>query len=107
MPSSESSGTQSATVTTEHTLHTTTNAGSYVLMVNLTNMVAADELELTLKAKVLTGGSEVVAYRATYAHAQAHPLSVSVPLPSLFSLSATLKQTAGTSRDFEWQLVSL
>jgi hypothetical protein len=108
MPTSADNGTQSATVTTEHTLGSSiTTAGTYVLMVNTTNMVAGDELELRAKVKVLTGGSETVLFIASYAHAQSEPIKVSIPVVSLYSVSFTLKQTAGTSRNFEWNIISL
>ncbi len=51
MATSESSGDQTAVVTTEHTLDTITDAGTYVLYVDTSNMVLIDELELRVKTK--------------------------------------------------------
>jgi hypothetical protein len=108
MPTSSANGTQTATVTTEHTLGSAiTSAGTYVLQVNTSNMVAGDELELRVKVKTLTGGSEALAFIASYSHAQAEPVKLSIPVISLYSLTCTLKQTAGTSRNFEWNIISL
>ena len=42
----EASGTQTATIDTEHTLATETDAKVYVLLVDTKNMVNGDELEL-------------------------------------------------------------
>lgn len=101
------SGTQTATVTTEHTLDTDTDGKTYVLVVDTSAMVLGDELELRLKTKVLSGGTSRLAYIASYAHIQAVPQKYSVPVPADIEIVATLKQTAGTSRDFPWSLLSL
>ena len=101
------SGTQSATVNTEHSLATSTTGKTYIFVVNTTNMVNADELELRIKTKVLTGSTAALAYYAAYAHVQATPVKYSVPVPANWSCEVTLKQTAGTSRNFEWSLLSL
>jgi hypothetical protein len=104
---SVSSGTQSATVTTEHSLATSTTGKTYVLSVDLTNMVNGDELELRIYTKALTGSTKHLAYFATFAHVQTAPNVFSVPVPALFYCEASLKQTAGTSRNFDWNLLSL
>lgn len=101
------SGTQAATVTTEHSLATSTTGKTAVLVVNTVNMVNGDELELRIKTKVLTGSTAALAYFAAYAHVQGTPVKYSVPVPANWSIEATLKQSAGTSRDFEWALLSL
>lgn len=105
---SNQNGTQSATIGTEHTLGTSiAAAGTFILAVNTTNLANGDVLELRAKTKVLTGGSEAVYILATYAHAQSEPVKMSIPIPSLYSLTFTLKQTAGTGRAFEWNIVGL
>lgn len=101
------SGTQTATISTEHSLSTQTNAKTYVLQVDTINMALGDKLELRIKEKVLTGGTARVAYFARYVHVQAQPIKISIPCPSMFSLEATLKQTAGTGRNFDWALLTL
>lgn len=104
---SESTGSQTATVNTEHSLATLTSAKTFVLLVDTTNMVNGDVLELRIKSKVLTGGAEVLAYYQSFAHLQESKQKVSIPVPSLFSCSFTLKQVAGTGRVFPWVVVSL
>lgn len=101
------SGTQTAVITTEHSLATSTTGKTYVLVVDTINMVAGDVLELRAKTKVLVGSTAHLAYLATYAHAQIAPNKYSVPVPANQSIEVTLKQTAGTGRNFEWALLSI
>lgn len=106
----EDSGTQTATVTTEHTLETNAGDKTFVLIVDTVNMVNGDVLELRCKTKVLSGGTTRVAYMATYQNAQSADdmIKISIPIPSDEEFVATLKQTAGgAGRDFPWKVVSL
>lgn len=103
-------GTQSATVTTEHTLADTSAAATYVLSVDTNAMLAGDVLELRLYEMVLTGGTRRVAFVARYEGVQAtdDKIKVSVPISTALSDSgavrATLLQTKGTTRNFPWNL---
>ncbi len=90
------SGTQTATIGTEHTLDTDTTGKTDVLVVDTGAMVAGDEVALRLKTKVLSGGTEREAYIAHYFGAQAQPQKYSVPVPANISLAASLKQGSGT-----------
>ncbi len=102
-------GTQTATVTTEHTLSTVTGARTFTLTVDTSNMVYGatnDELELKIKTKALTGGTERVAYYAYFVGAQDIPIKVSIPCPVAYTGTITLKQVAGTSRDFAWNITT-
>ena len=99
--------TQSATVTTEHTLDTQTTAGVYVLVVNTVNMVAGDILVLRLKTKAVHDGTSRSAYSAVYSGVQAEIQKYSPPVPIDTEIICTLQQTDGTSRDFEWNLLKL
>ena len=105
----ETSGTQTATIGTEHTLATVTPAtpSGYTLVVDTGAMVNADVLELRIKTKVLTGGTSRVAYYATYAHVQAQPQKYSVVVPADVEIVYTLKQTAGTGRAYPWKVYRL
>lgn len=106
-------GTQTATVTTEHTLADTSAAGTYQLYVSTVNMVAGDSLELRLYLMVLTAGvaGAECAYMARFNGAPAadDKVAISVPISTALTDSgavrATLKQTAGTSRTFKWALL--
>lgn len=101
------SGTQTATISTEHTLNTDTTNHTYVLAVDAGNMVAGDLLELRLYTKVLSGGTERLAYVGSFQHTQGEPAKYSVPVPANISCKATLKQTAGTGRAYDWSLLAL
>lgn len=107
MASEAAAGSQTAVITTEHTLSTQSSAGVFVLLVDLTNMAGGDVLELRVKAKARSAeASAKVAYFATYANAQGIPIAVSVPIAATYAVF-TLKQTAGTGRAYPWSVVSL
>lgn len=106
------SGTQSASVSTEHTLTTLTGGKTYTLHVDANALShgsgTADEVELRIKTAVLSGGTERVAYYATFIGAQDIPIknSVPVPIPSAGTGTVTLKQTTGTGRSFPWAVTT-
>lgn len=101
------SGTQSATLDTEHSLTTQTAAEVYVLAVNLTNMASGDITILRVKTKVLTGGSAALAFIETFSGAQTQKVAYSDPIPSAHSVECTLEQTDGTGRSYEWSLLKV
>lgn len=103
-----SSGTQVATVSTEHALCSSAAAGTYLLQVNTKNLTNGDVVKLRVKIKVLSAdSSESVVLVSTFAHAQIDAVKVSIPVVSMHSISCTLEQTAGTGRAFDWALISL
>lgn len=105
------SGTQTATVTTEHFLTSPNEAGVYTFHVDLVNMVAGDHVELRIYQMVLTGGTQRVAYIETFQGVQPADglIAISVPISNELtdtnSLRFSLKQTLGTSRDFLWKVL--
>lgn len=101
------SGTQSATLDTEHTLSTQTDAEVYVLAVNLSNMQAGDATTLRVKAKVVSSGSAALAFERTYVDAQTEDVAYSNPVPSAHSVTCTLEQTDGTGRSYEWSVLKV
>lgn len=106
------SGTQSATVTTEHTLTDVAVAGVYTLHVDTVNMVAGDVLELRIYQIILTAGTRRVVYIGAYYGLQPTDdvIKVSVPigndLTDAGSLRFTLKQSFGTSRNYPWKVLA-
>jgi len=104
-----SSGTQTATVTTEHFLANVDAAGVYVFEVDTNAMVAGDVLELRAYKMILTGGTARVESVQTYYGVQDVPIKRSFPLSNELtdsqSLRFSLKQTFGTSRDFPWKVL--
>jgi hypothetical protein len=105
------SGTQTATVGTEHFLANVNEAGVYTFHVDTVNMVAGDVLELRVYQMVLTSGTARVAYFQSYVGAQSTDdlIKISVPisneLTDAYALRFSLKQTAGTSRSFPYKVL--
>lgn len=104
------SGTQTATVGTEHFLSSPNVAGTYTLHVDTNNMVAGDSLELRVYQMVLTGGTQRVAYFDSWTGVQTDDvIKISVPISNELvdtnSLRFSLKQTEGTSRNFPWKVL--
>lgn len=108
---SYASGTQSATVTTEHFLSYVSASGTYVFETNSTNMVSGDVVELRVYRKPISTSTIVVAYYVAYYGAQSADdvIKISVPISNdhtnASALGFSLKQTFGTSRNFEWNLM--
>ena len=106
----EASGTQSATVGTEHSLATATTAGVYIFEVDTAAMAQYDVLELRVKTIILAAGAvRVLFYGAFYGAQNAEDvIKVSIPVPldaTAANLTVSLKQTFGTSRSFPWKLL--
>jgi len=106
---SESQNSQTATITTEHSLAAPTTAGVRVLVVDMINMAAGDVVELRIKLATLTAGTQRVVYMATFMDAQHVDdlIKVSLPIASEQGATFTLKQTVGTGRVFPWKILTL
>src|SRR4051812_650717 len=107
----QGSGTQTAVITTEHTLLDVAIAGTFTLHVDAVNMASADIVELRIYQMVLTAGTRRVAYIQKYYGAQITDdlIKISVPISNELTdagaLRFTLKQTAGTGRAFPWKVL--
>lgn len=107
------SGTQSATVTTEHVLSDVNATGVYTLHVDTINMVAGDVLELRVYQIILTAGTRRVLFFGGFYGAQPtdDTIKMSIPvgneLTDAGSLEFTLKQTFGTSRNYPWKVLKI
>ena len=105
------SGTQTATVTTEHFLTSPNVAGTFTFHVDTVNMAAGDVLELRIYQMVLTAGTQRVAFYVAYSGVQATDdlIKVSIPISNELTdtnaLRFSLKQTAGTGRNFPWKVL--
>ena len=105
--SKHGTGTQTATINTEHTLNATTpdtTDGIYQLFVDTSAMVAGDVLELRIKEKVVSAGTIRQVLVATLAGVQSDPGWASPSFILLHGWDMTLKQTAGTGRAFPWSI---
>lgn len=109
--SAHASGTQTATVGTEHFLTSPNVAGTFTLHVDMINMAAGDVVELRVYQMVLTAGTARVVYFATYDGAQPADdlIKISVPISNELTdtnaLRFSLNQTKGTSRNFPWKVL--
>lgn len=107
MPTSQAEGSQTAVISTEHTLTTITAAGTYALTVDLVNLALGDKLTLRGKLKVRSSGTTRTIYTGVYAHTQDNSVAISIPIPSVSECVFTLEQTGGTGRAFNWEVVAL
>jgi hypothetical protein len=106
------SGTQTATVGTEHTLATVTAPGRYRLVVDVAALVGGDTpdiVELRSKTRVLSGGTDRLVHPAlnavgglvTAGIVGCSEVVVDQGVQAIF----TLKQTQGTGRGFPWKVL--
>jgi len=107
MATSKADGSQTAIISTEHTLSTITDAGSYVLGVDLSNMALGDKLTLRINTKIRSVGTTRLTYIANYTNVQGTLNTLSIPIASPHEFVATLEQTAGTGRVFNWEITEL
>jgi hypothetical protein len=101
------SGSQTATINTEHTLNSptpNTTDGVFQVFVDCNAMVAGDVLELRIKEKCRSGDTIRQVFLSTLAGVQSDPLWVSPSLILMHGWDVTLKQTAGTGRAFPWSI---
>jgi hypothetical protein len=101
----KTSGSQTATITTEHTLATVTDAGIYILMVDVNAMVGGatpDTLELRIYGKCRSSDTERLIDVHRLIGTQSAPLFRCASIVSPHSYKVTLKQTAGTGRAYPW-----
>ena len=107
MPTNASEGSQTATVTTEHTLSTETTAGNYVLYVDVSNLALGDILELRVKLKPRSTGTTRELFLGSYAHVQEQLIVASIPVSVVNEAVFTLLQATGTGRVFDWAVVDM
>lgn len=99
----DSSGSQAATISTEHTLDAPTTSATYVLHVDTVNLVLGDLVELRVYDMV-DGSNYRQVWKASYQHAQINNGKASPPIAVTTQAKFTLKQTAGTGRAFPWSV---
>ena len=106
------SGTNTLTLDTPLTLATKTGVKSYMIQVDLKNLVAGDRLRVTGQIKVLTGSTsailiEDVIIGEDVVGGSQTPVYYSPPIPSMFQFIAKLEQTDGTGRSYEWSVLEV
>ena len=104
---SKSSGSQTATLTTDHTLATITDAGTYVLTVDTANLADGETLTLRIKSKTRSADTSRLVYEANFEHAQSENFKASPAIPVIAEGVFTLEQNGGTGRAFPWNILQL
>jgi hypothetical protein len=98
------SGSQTATISTEHTLATITTPGTYSLQVGTVNMAAGDTTILRIYGKVRSIDAEMLIHESACSDVQADTMKVSHAYLTPHYLKFTLTQTAGTGRAYPWSV---
>lgn len=98
----QTSGSQTATLDTEHELASITAAGTYSLAVDASAMVNGDITIIRVYGKARSGDTERLIFANVYGHVQAAPLIITVPIMSPHHFRVTLEQTDGTGRAYPW-----
>jgi hypothetical protein len=99
----DSSGTQTATIGTEHTLASPTVNATYVFAVDTNNLALGDLVELRCYDMV-DGTNLRQIWKGTYQHPQVNIGKASPPLAVTAGGRFTLKQITGTGRAFPWSV---
>lgn len=100
-----SSGSQTATVGTEHILASPTVNATYVLHVDTVNMANGDSLELRVYDKV-DGANYRQMWKGTFSNVQTNAAKASPFVVITTQGKFTLKQLTGTGRSYPWSLRS-
>ena len=107
----QASGTQTATVTTEHQVADVAAAGVFSFHVDVNAMAAGDVTEFRVYQMVLTAGTSRVLFVHVLYGAQPtdDKVLVSVPigneLTDATSLRFSIKQSFGTGRAYPWKVL--
>lgn len=109
MPTLNNSGSQTATIDTEHVLVSLTTNKSFFGYVDNSNVIAGDRTELRTKVEIKAAagviefvkdiiiGEDIVSGAIT-------KLWYFFPTPSDIKFELTLKQTDGTGRVYDWRV---
>lgn len=93
---------------TEQTLASAASAaGIYQLLIDTTNMVDGDQIELRAYTKSNGSATEHQAYFASFANAQTDLVKMSLPIATAADIKFTVKRTAGTDRAYQWGVLNL
>lgn len=107
----QATGTQAATVGTEHQVADVGVAAVFTFHVDCINLADGDVVELRVYQMVLTAGTARVVFQQAYYGAQLADdvIKVSIPISNELtdstSLRFSIKQTFGTGRSFPWKVL--
>jgi hypothetical protein len=103
--SEHGSGSQTCTVTTEHTLTgAESEDGIFQFVLDTANLVAGDVLEVRVKEKARSSDTQRLAYMDTLSGVQGEPLWMSPSMILMHDWDFSIKQTAGTGRAIPWSI---
>lgn len=104
------SGSQTATISTEHTLATITTAGVFQLAVDLAAMTdgsTEDRVTIRVYGKARSSDTERLMEQWEFTGSQAKPLFRTNPEISPHHYKVTLRQDQGTGRAFPWAVYTV
>lgn len=106
MPTLHSEGTQSATISTEFTLTgAETVAGFYVFTIDCFNMASGDTLEIRFKNMAKASGTQREMEKQTIIFANITTPIIQFPAVLFINdWDISIKQTAGTARNYDWSI---
>ena len=107
MATTVSSGTQTATLNTDHTLYTTAALKTCVLSVDLGNLASGDTVEIRISGPVLSGGTGRIITTNVYSGTQSDPGFQSPALILQTGSTFIIRQTTGGGRAFPWRVDTL
>ncbi len=99
------SGSQTASLDTEHTLSGAESGdGILQVVIDCNAMAAGDILVIRIKEKARSADTQRLAYRTTLSGAQGEPLWVSPSMIVMHDWDVSIEQTDGTGRAFPWSI---
>lgn len=108
MATLEASGTQAATVGTEHTLATLAVSKALQAVVDISALAAGEHVQILAKTKTLAGGVTRSALGGVFSWREAliEPIVLIEPSLSDQEYVLTLKQLDGAGKSFPWKVLS-
>ena len=107
-------GTITSTVGSPQTLaaFTASEKASWTLYFDAANMQTGDTIKLTIALQVISGGAERIVTTDTIAFEDIMDndstlVTIPVVLEEGYTLSATLEQTLGSTRNYDWRLADV
>lgn len=94
------SSSQTAVISTEHTLLDTATAGTYGGEVDITNLVVGERVRIRAYTKQSSGGTYKVKYDRVFTGGEPEPAKQLVPVLGFYGVKYTLTQINGTGRAF-------
>jgi len=107
MPSQHASGSQAASINTEHFLGTDpdTTTGAFQFCVELSALARGDTLEVRVYEKINdTGDTARQCKKWVFSNEQDDLLFVSEAFMLVIGFRFSIKQTTGTGRTFQWSI---